>query len=406
MSVNYLKQIEEEFSASWQRITNILSSMLDTEVALVNSVYGDELEVIMKNKSTGEYFKLNYPYDLEDVYCEKVVKNSEMLEINNALDDDRFAKYEGAKMGLISYLGYPILSPDDRVVGTICVEDTRAREFSIREKELMLQFKELVENQIKQLNLTKRLEAQMDRCYNLHQQFLPKNLPALDNISYGTHYQPAERLGGDFYEAKKISDKLLFYLSDVSGHDLSSAMLNIFLKESFYSYIMHNQGKNDFLQPAKILKYLNQRFTRENFPVDYYISIIIGVYDLKKEKITLSNGGMNVFPFIVEKYGQIDIINCKGFPITALSEPIDYEEYSRYFKKGDILHLFTDGWTEQKNSSGELFGYEKLLELNSSSNNELPAARLQKIYQEFIDFKKDVPLQDDLTALLIKRGLA
>ena len=54
----------------------------------------------------------------------------------------------------------------------------------------------------------------------------------------------ADRPGGDFYDMIELEDQIIFYVSDVSGHDLSSSMLNIFLKEAVNSYLLYHHDFN------------------------------------------------------------------------------------------------------------------------------------------------------------------
>ena len=270
-----LKNIEKSFNVSWQRIVNILSEVFNTEIALINHVEDLELEILKINENENNLFKENEIYDLTSVYCEKTVNDEKMLEINNATKIKRWEGYLAIDHGLISYLGYPIFDPQGKVVGTICVEDKKERYFKETEKKLLLQFKEVIENQLRQIDLTKKLEDNLEKGRKLHKHTLPDRMPEVDNLSFGTFYQSADRLGGDFYDVIELEDHLLFYVSDVSGHDLSSSMLNIFLKEAINSYLLYQSENPDYLSPSNIINYINERFVNKDFPADYFISCCV-----------------------------------------------------------------------------------------------------------------------------------
>ncbi len=397
-----LKEIENNYQKSWQRIVGILSEMLDTEVALINSVEGDKLEVLQKDDPE-DYFKLKDPYDLSDVYCEGVVENREMLEIKNASESEIWADYEGARMGLISYLGFPLFDPYDKIVGTICVEDTSERSFTESEKELLRQFKEMIENQLNQLKLTDRLEKNIERGRKLHSQFLPKKLPHRKEIITGARYQAADRLGGDFYDFIELEDKMVFYVSDVSGHDLSSSLLNIFLKETVNSYLLHQREADEYLRPPHMLEYINNRFSEEDFSADYFICLTIGTIDLKSFEVTLSNGGMSVHPFIVHEDGEISVFSCQGLPVTVF-EKGDYTSCTQRLQPGDTLHFHTDGLTEQENMIGERFSEKELQRTARDAAGEDVEPTLDAIYDKFNAFRGEKEVQDDLTSLVLRRS--
>ena len=48
------------------------------------------------------------------------------------------------------------------------------------------------------LNL--KLNAEMNKAKEVHERTFPKELPKVKGLSLAAHYQPAEKLGGDFYD--------------------------------------------------------------------------------------------------------------------------------------------------------------------------------------------------------------
>ncbi len=399
-----LKEIKKSFEESWERIVNILGEVFNTEVALINSVEGLELEVLKTKHSKGNPFVENEIYELTSVYCDKVVKNKKMLEINNATADNKWDGYKGIDYGLISYLGYPIFNSQEEVVGTICVEDKIERQFNKTEKELLLQFKEVIENQLYQIDLTKRLEDNLEKGRKLHKQSLPSSMPEIEGLAFASFYQAADRLGGDFYDVIELEDNLLFYVSDVSGHDLSSSMLNIFLKETVNSYLLYHHDDKDYLSPAKIINYISTRFGEKDFPADYFISLVIGTISLNNYQITLSNAGIQFPPLITSKNSGVSAIQCKGMPITVDQNYNNYQECKYCLQPGDVLHINTDGFFEQKNIRGEMYGEKRLIKVIFENADLSPEIIVNKLYNDFLDFKEDVQIQDDLTSLLIQRN--
>jgi serine phosphatase RsbU (regulator of sigma subunit) len=398
-----LGQIEDLFDENWERIVNILSEVVGTDIALINKIEGSKLEVLKKNKSSKNPFSENEAYDLATVYCNKVVKNERMLEINNAAVGEKWADYKGLEYGLISYLGYPIFNPEEEVVGTICVESREEKYFTKTEKELLIQFKEVIENQLKQFELTRELERNIEEGKQLHKQYLPSDLPEVSGLSFGTYYESANQLGGDFYDAVKIGNKLLFYISDVSGHNLSSSMLNIFLKETINSYFLFHREDYNFLSPANILSYIRDRFLEENFSPEYFICLLLGVIDLTSFELKLGNAGIHLPAVITQQGGRVKEFSCKGLPIANIGENIIYEDQDYHLKPGDTLYLSTDGLIEQTNVSGQFYGQDRLFKIQAASADLKPKQMLNKIYEDFWKFKGNMPIQDDLTSFLIQR---
>lgn len=75
-------------------------------------------------------------------------QNGKKLLIPDATKDEDWKENPDIKLGMISYLGYPIILPTGDVFGTICVLDNKANYYSEVYERLVLQFKGLIENHI------------------------------------------------------------------------------------------------------------------------------------------------------------------------------------------------------------------------------------------------------------------
>jgi len=111
-----------------------------------------------------------YPFGQDtfqnSLYCERVINTRNKLLIPNALQDKEWDKNPDIKLGMISYLGFPLLWPDGEVFGTICVLDSKENIYEERYERLILRFKELIEAHLallyKNLAEKKNLEGILD----------------------------------------------------------------------------------------------------------------------------------------------------------------------------------------------------------------------------------------------------
>ncbi len=152
---------DEELSA----IVKEAAEDLATPIALVNLV----LEQI-------QFFKAHHglPPDLvaargtdRDVsFCQFVVRDGEPFEVNDAEKDERVPKHLVRHYDIRSYLGMPI-SVDDTVVGSLCVIDTKPREFSNKEKRSLRKLANLVNTRLAQLAEKQRIEKALSKKQNL-----------------------------------------------------------------------------------------------------------------------------------------------------------------------------------------------------------------------------------------------
>ena len=137
--------IPDEIVQKWQKIVNIIAKVIQVPAALIMRVDPPYLEVFRSSISK------NNPYTVGDrehwtgLYCECVLKTNKELLIPNALKDLRWDKNPDIKLGMISYFGVPLFWPKGEAFGTVCVLDSKENEYSIIYKDLLIQFKDLIE---------------------------------------------------------------------------------------------------------------------------------------------------------------------------------------------------------------------------------------------------------------------
>ena len=140
--------VPEEIHKNWQNIVNIMSEIIDIPAALITKTDPPEIEVLLSSGSDNNPFKAGDRANLTGSYCEEVLKSKDRLLVSNALNDSRWSKNRLANKGMISYLGFPLLWPDCRVFGTICVLDSKENRYSDHIEAIMVQFKELIESHL------------------------------------------------------------------------------------------------------------------------------------------------------------------------------------------------------------------------------------------------------------------
>jgi GAF domain-containing protein len=73
--------------------------------------------------------------DRVPLYCERVVNTDETVFVRDSRTDKVFAGNEDeTEFGLVNYLGLAVHDPDGNVVGTVCVLDDKARDYTEEER--------------------------------------------------------------------------------------------------------------------------------------------------------------------------------------------------------------------------------------------------------------------------------
>jgi sigma-B regulation protein RsbU (phosphoserine phosphatase) len=249
----------------------------------------------------------------------------------------------------------------------------------------------------------KLLDKEIIKALNIHGKTLPKEIPEIDNISIAAYYQPAERLGGDFYDIIRKDNKLIVYLSDITGHGLEAAIMSSFIKNTINSYVAVSSIAK--LTPTNIINFLAAQYYKEDYPEDYFICIYLVVLDLKTGEMLYSGMGFQDLPIICGQDFKKKNLISKGLPISK-SVPFKYLDIKTKRIKllpGELFVMNTDGITEQM-VTGDYYleRFNKIVCQNSNSN--LPVAVIiEKIKQDFYEFNEcNNQGNDDITLVALK----
>ncbi len=230
---------------------------------------------------------------------------------------------------------------------------------------------------------------------------MPETRPELKGLELYDYNQPASRMGGDFYDYLKLGeDLLLFYLSDITGHGLDAAMMSAFVKNTIGTYVKL-KANDDLPDPNSILDFMYQQFTAENYPDDYFITILLGIVDLKEHRLTYSSAGMHISPFIFFD-GEIKELAAGGMPISTVitREQLYFHNDSINLPSGAILFFSTDGLLEQR-AGEEVYGNRFQSIIYKKKNLPLPVIG-EEINRDFSLFTGGMVGDDDITYLMMK----
>lgn len=265
------------------------------------------------------------------------------------------------------------------------------------------------EEQIERLEAD--IKSKLKKARNIHQRMLPDQLAEPKDYFISDYYQPAEYIGGDYYNVFKVDhgaldpffEQYLVYFFDVSGHGIDSTLLSIFVNESIENYfkLRHNPGEK--ISTGELMNYIDQRYQQEGFPDDYLVCLFIAVLDRKKHTLKYSSGGFQYPIYKLDKKNKLEEINIGGLPISSALGvlPDSREENTLSFEKNNTLILSTDGLLEQSNGSETYF---KQLQRLLTRYNFLPAPFLKDlICSDFYNFTGGDSGEDDITYLLLER---
>ena len=154
-------EVPFETVQKWQEIVNIVAEIMHVPSALVMKVEPPNIKVFVSSESNSNPYERNEVAPLNTgLYCETVMKTRQSLLVPDALRDEEWKSNPDIKLGMISYLGFPVSWPDGQVFGTICVLDRKENSYSEPYRKFVLQCRDVLEADLRAVT---RLSGQLTR---------------------------------------------------------------------------------------------------------------------------------------------------------------------------------------------------------------------------------------------------
>ena len=215
------------------------------------------------------------------------------------------------------------------------------------------------------------------------------------NLELAAAMQPAQLLGGDYYDFYKISDEVVdVVIADVSGHGAAASLLMPSLAVALRLRARELDG------PAAIIKDLDGVF-RQITNAATFVTMFYARFDQSKMTLQYANGGHNPPLLVRPKTGETLLLDAGG-PILGILPQAQFSNTLVTLDQGDILTLFTDGVTEQENEAGDEFSIERLEEVVRSKETIPAAALVTQISEAVSTFAGTKQQVDDLTVVVVK----
>ncbi|WP_340115574.1 ATP-binding protein [Pelagibius sp. 7325] len=141
---------------------NLLAEIMQVPAALITRVDPPNLKVCISSESKGNPYKPDGVAPLDQTYCQTVMTTRQPLHVADAVKGNEWQLDPSVTLGMISYLGVPITWPDGEIFGTICVFDNRRNEYSDLYLRLLLQWRDVLQDDLKTLSTLHRQLEERD----------------------------------------------------------------------------------------------------------------------------------------------------------------------------------------------------------------------------------------------------
>ena len=236
-----------------------------------------------------------------------------------------------------------------------------------------------------------RRAGELEEAKKIQESMLPKVFPSSKQFDVSAGLVTSTEIGGDYYDFFENKNSLYAVCGDATGHGTASGMMVSIIKS----------GLNGLpaLSTNKVLYELNNIVKKIDLGT---LKMSLNICEIKKDSIMLSSAAMPPIYLYNSKSKKTEEILIRGLPLGGLkNETFDIQK--RKFNKGDVLVLLSDGLPEAENDAGELYDYERVIDLISKNASKSAEELKSKLIGEVdIWLKGGIP-DDDVTIVVVKK---
>lgn len=241
----------------------------------------------------------------------------------------------------------------------------------------------------------KQREIQLAR--RVQTRLMPRQMPTVTGLDVAGFCQPALEVGGDFYAfARASDDRLMFTVGDVAGKGMPAALMMTMTYTTLRSI-----AKNDKrATPAAVIDGANTALYDDFTDVGMFATVFVGEYDNKKGLLNFANAGHSPVIYCPAD-GPPRMLEADGPAMGVLAWSLSEDDVLR-FGAGDVLVVATDGFPETCNTAGEMFGYQRLLDVIDRSRQASADQIVTNLFEAIRRFGGHSSQDDDETIIVLK----
>lgn len=337
---------------------------------------------------------------------DEVMGKAKPALVLDAALDDRFAGSDSIMIaGVRSVVAAPLIDAEG-TLGLISVcSRASVRQFNEQDLDMLVSLASAAALRVRNVALVEAaadrrvMDHELEIAHEMQMAMLPRHLPERPEIAVAARLQPARSVGGDLYDFILDGHRLWFIVGDVAGKSVAAALYMAVAKTLFRAIA---PGHTD---AAEVAARMNRELSRDNERM-VFVTALLGWLDITTGEVEIVDAGHNpavaldararALPLAIPKCVALGVV--EAFVFTAGRVQLE---------AGAMLVLYTDGVTDARSTSGEMFGADRLDRAIARVAGLAPEALVQSIIETVNAFAAGAPPEDDLTLLVLQyRGNA
>jgi len=248
----------------------------------------------------------------------------------------------------------------------------------------------------------RRMSSELDIAAQIQKDVLPKEAPEAPGLDIVAKTRTASEAGGDIFDFLSSADnsQIFIYIGDVTGHGVPAGLVMMMVETLITAIVSQGvlNGKDLMLNTNALL---TPRISSRLF-----MTAVMLRWDKVQQKMYYTGAGHEHILIYRAKTEIVEMIRSGGIALGMIPDSAKItEEKEIPLEIGDAIVLYTDGITEARNQTDEMYGVERLQEA-LKKNGYQPSAEgiFNHLTTDFSQFVGEYVQVDDITMIVIKNS--
>lgn len=243
----------------------------------------------------------------------------------------------------------------------------------------------------------RRMSGELEIAGELQKEILPEENPNVFGLDIVARNRPAVELGGDNFDFIKSGDNTYIYIGDVTGHGVPAALIMTMANTLIHTFVeIYNNAYDVLVNTNKQLK--------SRVRSTMFMSMVMLKWDEVKQKMTYVGCGHEYLLVYRAKTGKCESKPSGGIALGMVPDNSKLiKEIDLDLEIGDCIVLYTDGITEARNMSGEMYSLNRLIKsIERYAVQYGPDGIVNYVAKDFSHFVEEQVQDDDVTLIAIQ----
>ncbi len=350
-------------------VQEILPKLLDSLFKIF--VQADRGFVVMRAKTDGPLVPVAVKSRRSDddermrisrTIVEEAMKSKKAILSADAAMDERFGMSQSiADYSIRSMICAPMIGGDGQALGVIQIDtlNQRAR-FSDEDLEVLAgvasQAAVSIDNakMHEQVIVQRAMQRDLELARRMQRTLLPSKPPQVPGYFFFDYYQAARQVGGDYYDYINLpGGRFAIIVGDVAGKGVPAALLMARLSADVRFALASEEDT------ARAVQQINETFVERDWH-DRFVTMVAAVVNPRTNEMRTVNAG-HMAPILRRRGGSVQEIGeeASGLPLGVLPG-YEYHSHTYVLEPGDVVTIYTDGFSEAMNDQRQLYGLDRL----------------------------------------------